>query len=339
MPVAIDHDGSVLVADTYNGAVRRWTPDWGTSGSPSGPDAPHSERVGSPEATLPIAARVDIQRPGDWKSTQAARGGATTTVATDAALGTGDRVELQASDDWKSTQPGAGARPTTDAIRWLTIEPTEPDAASARVNPRDATPLDRAAKRLFDLAFGLAAILLTLPLYPLIILAIWLEDGRPFFFAHHRETLGGREFPCVKFRSMRKDAERIKADLQKANQADGPQFFMENDPRITGPGRWLRRFSIDELPQLANVLKGDMSLVGPRPPLPIEAAAYDLDTTRRLHVRPGMTGLWQVSGRSDLTWDETVRLDLYYVDNWSMLQDLVILTRTVGAVFSSRGAY
>jgi lipopolysaccharide/colanic/teichoic acid biosynthesis glycosyltransferase len=114
---------------------------------------------------------------------------------------------------------------------------------------------------------------------------------------------------------------------------------MENDPRITTPGKWLRRFSLDELPQLFNVLRGDMSLVGPRPPLAHEVAQYDDAMARRLRVRPGMTGLWQVSGRSDLSWSEAIRLDLYYVDNWSMVQDLTILGRTFSAVFGSRGAY
>ena len=114
---------------------------------------------------------------------------------------------------------------------------------------------------------------------------------------------------------------------------------MEDDPRVTPPGKWLRRFSLDELPQLVNVLTGDMSLVGPRPPLKHEVAQYDDDMARRLRVRPGMTGLWQVSGRSDLAWSEAIRLDLYYVDNWSMLQDLTILARTFGAVFGKRGAY
>ena len=107
--------------------------------------------------------------------------------------------------------------------------------------------------------------LLTLPLYPLIMLAIWIEDGRPFFFAHRRETLGGREFPCFKFRSMRKDAEKMKAELQRTNQADGPQFYIENDPRLTRVGRFLRKYNLDELPQFFNVLVGDMSVVGPRP--------------------------------------------------------------------------
>ena len=114
---------------------------------------------------------------------------------------------------------------------------------------------------------------------------------------------------------------------------------MKDDPRVTKPGKWLRRYSLDELPQLFNVVRGEMSLVGPRPPLPREVSAYHADVLRRLRVRPGMTGLWQVSGRSDLSWSEAVRLDLYYVDNWSMLQDLSILGRTFGAVFGSRGAY
>ena len=114
---------------------------------------------------------------------------------------------------------------------------------------------------------------------------------------------------------------------------------MQADPRITKPGQWIRRYSLDELPQLLNVLRGDMSLVGPRPPLPVEVDRYTLTQSRRLRVRPGLTGLWQVSGRSDLSWSESIRLDLYYVDNWSMIQDIVILTRTVGAVLGSRGAY
>jgi lipopolysaccharide/colanic/teichoic acid biosynthesis glycosyltransferase len=116
-------------------------------------------------------------------------------------------------------------------------------------------------------------------------------------------------------------------------------FKMRQDPRITRPGQWIRRYSIDELPQLVNVLRGDMSLVGPRPPLPSEVDRYTLMQSRRLRVRPGLTGLWQVSGRSDLSWTESIRLDLYYVDNWSMIQDIVILGRTLGAVLSSRGAY
>ena len=135
------------------------------------------------------------------------------------------------------------------------------------------------------------------------------------------------------------DAERRLAELVANHERSSVLFKMVHDPRITRPGRWIRRFSLDELPQLWNVVRGQMSLVGPRPPLPDEVARYEDDMNRRLRVRPGMTGLWQVSGRSDLSWDETVRLDLYYVDNWSMMQDMAILARTLSAVVSSRGAY
>jgi lipopolysaccharide/colanic/teichoic acid biosynthesis glycosyltransferase len=135
------------------------------------------------------------------------------------------------------------------------------------------------------------------------------------------------------------DAERRLAELVTDHERSSVLFKMARDPRITRPGRWIRRFSLDELPQLWNVVRGQMSLVGPRPPLPDEVARYEDDMNRRLRVRPGMTGLWQVSGRSDLSWDETVRLDLYYVDNWSMMQDMAILARTLSAVVSSRGAY
>jgi lipopolysaccharide/colanic/teichoic acid biosynthesis glycosyltransferase len=135
------------------------------------------------------------------------------------------------------------------------------------------------------------------------------------------------------------DAEQLRIDLETNHERSSVMFKMVDDPRVTRPGRLIRRLSIDELPQLWNVLRGQMSLVGPRPPLPHEVARYSTDMSRRLRVRPGLTGLWQVSGRSDLSWDETVRLDLYYVDNWSMVQDLNILARTVSAVLSSRGAY
>ena len=137
------------------------------------------------------------------------------------------------------------------------------------------------------------------------------------------------------------DAEARLAELQQKQRDRGNDvlFKMSDDPRITRVGRFLRRYSLDELPQLWNVLRGDMSLVGPRPALPSEVAAYDDDAHRRLAVRPGITGLWQVSGRSDLSWDDTVRLDLFYVDNWSFVQDLLILVRTVRAVVASRGAY
>ncbi len=207
------------------------------------------------------------------------------------------------------------------------------------IDPPTWSDASRWGKRSFDLLGSSLLILAFAPLLAFTAMQVKLHDGGPVFF---RQTRTGRDcetFSCLKFRSMCVDAEERLAALHQQTGYTSGLFKMQEDPRITGPGKWLRRYSIDELPQLFNVWRGDMSLVGPRPPLPIEVEKYDPETTRRLHVRPGMTGLWQVSGRSDLTWDEAIRLDLYYVDNWSMLQDLVILGRTLGAVVSSRGAY
>ena len=170
-------------------------------------------------------------------------------------------------------------------------------------------------------------------------IAIKLEDGGPIFFKQRRVGLNGEEFDCLKLRSMCVDAEARLAELQAKNEGAGILFKMKDDPRITRVGKIIRRFSVDELPQLWNVFRGDMSLVGPRPALPKEVAQYDFDTRRRLRVRPGLTGLWQVSGRSRLSWEDTVRLDLYYVDNWSLTQDMIILLRTAKAVVGSDGAY
>ena len=159
------------------------------------------------------------------------------------------------------------------------------------------------------------------------------------FFRQTRVGRGGDIFGCFKFRTMVINAEEQIARMQAEQGVTALLFKDKNDPRVTRPGRWLRRFSLDELPQLFNVVTGDMSLIGPRPQVPREVAEYDEIVRRRLRVRPGMTGLWQVSGRNDLSIGDAVRLDLYYVDNWSMLQDLAILFRTIGAVLSARGAY
>jgi exopolysaccharide biosynthesis polyprenyl glycosylphosphotransferase len=195
------------------------------------------------------------------------------------------------------------------------------------------------AKRVFDVVGSLGVMLLISPVLLATAIAIKLHDGGPVVFRQTRIGRDGRPFSCLKFRSMVTDAEALRADLDVNHERSSVLFKMVNDPRVTRPGKLIRRLSIDELPQLWNVLRGQMSLVGPRPPLPHEAARYGSDMRRRLRVRPGMTGLWQVSGRSDLSWDETVRLDLFYVDNWSMVQDLNILMRTVSAVLGSRGAY
>ncbi|MBF4164008.1 sugar transferase [Nocardioides acrostichi] len=207
------------------------------------------------------------------------------------------------------------------------------------IDPPTWLDASRWGKRAFDIAGSGALIVLFAPLLMLSAFQVKAHDRGPIFFRQTRTGKDGEEFACLKFRTMVVDAEARLAQLHEQSGYSGGLFKMKDDPRITAPGKWLRRFSIDELPQLFNVFRGDMSLVGPRPPLPSEVADYDDDTIRRLRVRPGMTGLWQVSGRSDLSWHEAIRLDLYYVDNWSMLQDLSILARTLGAVTSSRGAY
>jgi exopolysaccharide biosynthesis polyprenyl glycosylphosphotransferase len=198
----------------------------------------------------------------------------------------------------------------------------------------------RFVKRAVDI-FGAGALLLIgAPFLLLTALVVRLTSRGPSLYASTRLGEHGREFTVYKFRSMYQDADRRRADLLEFNESDGGVLFkIRDDPRVTKVGRLLRKLSIDELPQLLNVLKGNMSLVGPRPPLPEEVDQYQHDVRRRLLVKPGMTGLWQVSGRSDLTWDESVRLDLYYVENWSLGLDLTIIARTIWVVMRSRGAY
>lgn len=200
----------------------------------------------------------------------------------------------------------------------------------------------RWVKRSVDVLGSAFFLCLLSPVLLAAVLAIKLDDGGPVLFRQRRVGLDGREFDCLKLRSMCVDAEARLAALAAEGSGDtgnGVMFKMKDDPRITRVGKFIRRYSIDELPQLWNTLVGDMSLVGPRPALPAEVEQYDFDTRRRLSVRPGLTGLWQVSGRSSLSWDDTVRLDLYYVDNWSPVQDLIILLKTARAVVGSSGAY
>jgi exopolysaccharide biosynthesis polyprenyl glycosylphosphotransferase len=204
--------------------------------------------------------------------------------------------------------------------------------------PRRLGP-SHVVKHVLDRTVAALALLVLSPLLLALALAIRIESPGPAFF---RQTRIGRDdapFTIWKLRTMSCDAGTAGPDLVALNEASGPLFKIRQDPRITRLGRWLRRTSLDELPQLINVALGQMSLVGPRPALPSEVAAYLPDVRHRLVVRPGITGLWQVSGRSDLSWEETVRLDQQYVDNWSLLLDARILLRTAGAVVSGRGAY
>jgi exopolysaccharide biosynthesis polyprenyl glycosylphosphotransferase len=194
-------------------------------------------------------------------------------------------------------------------------------------------------KRIMDLAVsGLFLVTVAWWLFPLVALLIKLDSRGPVFFKQERVGLNQRRFKMVKFRSMVTNAEELKAKLAEQNEADGPVFKMKRDPRMTRVGRVIRKFSIDELPQFLNVFAGHMSLVGPRPPVPAEVAEYTWDQRRRLSVRPGITGLQQVSGRSDLSFEEWVELDLSYIDNWTIMTDIRILIRTFEVVVLARGA-
>ncbi len=203
-------------------------------------------------------------------------------------------------------------------------------------------PLDEfalALKRPFDLAVATLALLITGPIMLLAALAVVLTSGFPILFRQQRVGLNGRTFTLFKFRTMHRDAEARLAELRTHNEMQGPVFKMKDDPRITPIGRWLRRLSIDELPQLFNVMRGEMSAVGPRPPLPSEVNVYAPDQRRRLSVRPGITGLWQVTGRNEISsFDRWVALDLEYIDRWSIWLDLEILARTIPAVLFAKGA-
>ena len=204
-------------------------------------------------------------------------------------------------------------------------------------------PVLKGSRRVFKVVFDYLLALFLLALFAPVMLAlavlIRVTTPGPALFRQTRVGTDGREFTVYKFRSMVVDAEARRRDLLAHNEGNGVMFKLRADPRVTRIGSLLRRYSLDELPQLFNVLRGNMSLVGPRPPLPSEVAGYSTDEIRRLRVRPGMTGLWQVSGRSDLTWEESLRLDLRYVDNWSMSLDLSILWRTLRAVMQGSGAY
>lgn len=234
----------------------------------------------------------------------------------------------------------------------LVMAPTITDVAGPRISthpvaglpllcvnrPKFAGPR-RVVKEALDRMLSGLGLLILSPALIVIALGIKLSSSGPVFFIQERVGLNGERFPLLKFRSMREGAHDERCELEPDNEHDGPLFKIRRDPRVTPLGAFLRRWSLDELPQLWNVLTGDMSLVGPRPPLPGEVEQYGADVHRRLLVKPGITGLWQVSGRAELSWDESVRLDLYYVDNWSVGYDLVLLWKTVACVLRGQGAY
>ncbi len=198
----------------------------------------------------------------------------------------------------------------------------------------------RFQKRLFDIGFSSFVLACALPTLITIAVAIKLTSKGPVFYRSERIGLDGQPFEMIKFRTMVDGAESMVQQLAGLNESEGGMLFkIRRDPRITPVGRFLRKYSLDEIPQFINVLKRDMSVVGPRPPLASEVMSYDDHVKRRLLVRPGITGLWQVSGRSDLSWEDSVRLDLFYVENWSMMADLLIALKTVKAVLGHHGAY
>ncbi|MFJ9711816.1 exopolysaccharide biosynthesis polyprenyl glycosylphosphotransferase [Streptomyces sp. NPDC101234] len=228
---------------------------------------------------------------------------------------------------------------TDVAAARLAVRPTN-GVPLVRIKPPNLSRISRLPKELLDRS--LAALLLLLLALPMLLIAlvVRLDSSGPALFRQQRVGRYGDHFTMLKFRTMRPDSEALRAELEHLNEnSDGLLFKVKEDPRITRVGSFLRRSSLDELPQLLNVVKGQMSLVGPRPPLPEEVEEYTPDIKRRLLVKPGLTGLWQVSGRSDLPWDEAVRLDLGYVDNWSMGLDLSILARTGAVVVRGTGAY
>ena len=235
----------------------------------------------------------------------------------------------------------------------LVVAPSLTDVAGPRIHIRPVSGLPllhveepefsgvrRLLKNTVDRGAALLMLLVALPLLLALAIVVRLTSPGPAFFRQERVGTDGERFTMYKLRSMYQDAEQRLLELRERNEnADGLLFKIKDDPRVTPVGRWLRRYSLDELPQLINVVKGDMSLVGPRPPLQSEVKQYQNDVRRRLLVKPGLTGLWQVSGRSDLSWDESVRLDLHYVENWSLALDAHILWRTAFVVLGRHGAY
>ncbi len=302
-----------------------------TDCEPSGSEVPLGSATATATATVPVVGRVadvlDLARTS----------GVAAVVVAGAIAGGHERLRRLG---WQLEELGVE----------LVVSSPIADVAAGRVHERpvDGLPLmhvetpvytRRFGKRMLDVVGAGVGLMLLSPVFAVLALVIRLDDGGPVFFRQTRVGRGATEFSILKFRTMCTDAEARMAALHRENEGAGPLFKMKDDPRVTRVGAFLRRTSLDELPQLWNVLVGTMSLVGPRPALPREVALYEDFADRRLLVTPGITGLWQVSGRSDLDWADGVRLDLHYVENWSFVHDLVILARTIPSVLRSRGAY
>jgi exopolysaccharide biosynthesis polyprenyl glycosylphosphotransferase len=278
-------------------------------------------------------------------------------------LGDADAVVSAAQRCGADTVAVLSGEVSPEKLRWISwqlegteigliVSPGLTEVAGRRlhIQPVDGLPLlyvdepefsgfRRVVKAVFDRSMAALALLLLAPLLIVLALLVRATSAGPALFRQRRVGLHGELFTLLKFRSMCADAEQRLSQLRELNDSDGVLFKVRRDPRVTRIGRVMRKYSLDELPQLINVLCGQMSLVGPRPPLPDEVDAYGADVRRRLLVKPGITGLWQVSGRSDLSWEESVRLDLRYVENWSLALDVIVLFKTAGAVFTASGAY
>jgi lipopolysaccharide/colanic/teichoic acid biosynthesis glycosyltransferase len=228
----------------------------------------------------------------------------------------------------------------SDAIAEGSIDRWRHKSRIKRLRWRIIIGVSLSIKRLLDICGSLFALLLFSPIFLITALAIKLDDRGPIFFKQVRVGEGGKLFDIFKFRSMCLNADQIKDALQEQNQhSEGVTFKMKEDPRITKPGKWIRRLSIDEFPQFINVLKGEMSLVGPRPPVPKEVALYGARHLRRLRAKPGITCLWQIGGRAEIDFEGQVRLDLQYIQSQSIKQDIIILFKTIPAVLLGKGAY
>jgi len=236
---------------------------------------------------------------------------------------------MASSELWQGTSEAIHSQRQWEAARAIFAKHEERAASRARMEP---------VKRAFDFVFSFCALVAMLPLFALVALAIKLDSPGPVFYLSERIGKRGRVFRCVKFRTMVIDAERRKAEILHMNERDGVLFKVTNDPRVTTLGRLLRKFSVDELPQFWNVLRGEMSVVGPRPPLGAEVREYKLNHLRRLEVTPGITGLWQVQGRQDPSFASYVSLDMTYIDNWSLWLDFNIILRTIKVVFAGTGS-
>lgn len=273
-------------------------------------------------------------------------------VAEAAHLTSADSVIITSSD----LLPPATVRRITWSLETANVElaiaPALTEIAGPRIHIRQLAGLPllhvevpsyegskQAAKAVFDVGVAVGLTIVLSPVLLMLALVVGVSTRGPIIFRQERVGLNGKPFRMLKFRTMVADAEAQLDDLQSVNDGAGPLFKMRDDPRVTKPGKFLRRYSLDELPQLFNVIRGDMSIVGPRPPLPSEVALYEPEVRRRLLVKPGVTGPWQISGRSDLPWIEGVRLDLFYVENWSLVGDLVLIGRTLRAVLRKQGAY